>query len=163
MPDDGPPRNLPPSLHARPSGPAADIMDRADRDIVFVVKLLGESRHLLQQHFQDFVRDELAARGIDFGDHPLLLPFIETHGSELAEFVVSGIGLHHQFRLTEFEKISGDPHQLLRTDVWNTLQSYIDKAETHFVSDLGGLQQILQAVKEARDLRVDLDKRGDGP
>ena len=160
MPEDRPPRDLPEALNAPPGGPAAEIMQRADRDIVLVVKLLGESRHLLQQHFQDFVRDELAARGIGFGDHPLLLPFIETHGSELAEFVISGIALHHQFRLSAFETMGGDPHRLLRVDVWNTLQSYIDKAEAHFVSDIGGLQQILQAVDEARDLRVDLD--GDG-
>lgn len=163
MPEDRPSRALPDALHAPPGGPAAEIMRRADRDIVLVVKLLGESRHLLQQHFQDFVRDELARRGIRFGDHPLLLPFIETHGGELAEFVISGIALHHQFRLSAFEAMSGDPHRLLRVDVWNTLQSYIDKAEAHFVSDIGGLQQILQAVDEARDLRVDRDEDGREP
>lgn len=149
---------LPDELQPKPFGIAAEIMARAERDLVFVVKFLGESQHILQRHFQSFVQTELEKRGITFGDHPLLLPFIETHGSELAEFVVTGIGLHHQFHLTAFEKMAGDPQQLLRLDIWNTLQSYIDKAEAHFISDVGGLQQILAAVEEARALRVDLPK-----
>jgi hypothetical protein len=136
-------------------------MARAEQDLVLVVKFLGDSQHLLQRHFQDYVLQELEKRGITFGDHPLLLPFIETHGSELAEFVVTGIGLHHQFRLTDFEKMQGDPQQILRLDIANTLQSYIDKAEAHFISGIGGLQQILTAVEEARGLRVDLPKDGD--
>ncbi len=149
---------LPDELQPKPFGIAAEIMARAERDLVFVVKFLGESQHILQRHFQSFVQTELEKRGITFGDHPLLLPFIETHGSELAEFVVTGIGLHHQFHLTAFEEMAGDPQQLLRLDIWNTLQSYIDKAEAHFISDIGGLQQILAAVEEARALRVDLPK-----
>ena len=156
MTDSGSPGELPEELQPKPSGIAAEIMARAERDLVFVVKFLGESQHILQRHFQKFVQTELEKRGITFGDHPLLLPFIETHGSELAEFVVTGIGLHHQFHLTAFEKMAGDPQQLLRLDIWNTLQSYIDKAEAHFVSDIGGLQQILAAVEEARGLRLDL-------
>lgn len=150
-----PERDLPEGLRPATSGAAAEIMARAERDLVFVVKFLGESQHILQRHFQRFVQTELEERGITFGDHPLLLPFIETHGSELAEFVVTGIGLHHQFHLTAFEKMAGDPQQLLRLDIWNTLQSYIDKAEAHFISDIGGLQQILAAVEEARPFRVD--------
>lgn len=150
--------DLPEGLQPKATGPAREIMARAERDVVFVVKFLGESQHILQRHFQSFVQTELEKRGITFGDHPLLLPFIETHGSELAEFVVTGIGLHHQFHLTAFERMQGDPQQLLRLDIWNTLQSYIDKAEAHFISDIGGLQQILAAVEEARSLRVDLPK-----
>ena len=152
------PGDLPEELHPRASGPASEIMARVERDLVFVVKFLGESQHILQRHFQNYVRVELEKRGITFGDHPLLLPFIETHGSELAEFVVTGIGLHHQFHLTAFEKMAGDPQQLLRLDIWHTLQSYIEKAEAHFISDIGGLQQILTAVEEARGLRVDLSE-----
>ena len=157
MTDPPPPGgDLPEGLHPQSSGPAAEIMARAERDLVFVAKFLGESQHILQRHFQSFVQTELEKRDITFGDHPLLLPFIETHGSELAEFVVTGIGLHHQFHLTAFEKMAGDPQQLLRLDIWNTLQSYIDKAEAHFISDIGGLQQILAAVEEAASLRIDL-------
>ncbi len=160
MAEKHPPNSLPDSLQPQPAGPTAEIMTRAERDLVLVVKFLGESQHILQRHFQNFVQTELAKRGITFGDHPLLLPFIEAHGSELAEFVVTGIGLHHQFRLTDFEKMQGDPQQLLRLDISNTLQSHIEKAEAHFISGMGGLQQILAAVEEARDLRVDLPKEG---
>ncbi len=158
MADKHPPDNLPDSLQPQLNGPTAEIMARAERDLVFVVKFLGESQHILQRYFQDFVRQELAKRGITFGDHPLLLPFIETHGSELAEFVVTGIGLHHQFHLKTFEEMQGDPQQLLRLDISNTLQSHIEKAEAHFISGMGGLQKILAAVEEARELRVDLPK-----
>lgn len=149
---------LPHSLQPTATGPAGEIMARAERDLVFVVKFLGESQHILQRHFQDYVRTELEKRGITFGDHPLLLPFIETHGSELAEFVMTGIGLHHQFNLNAFETIEGDPQKILRLDIGNTLQSYIEKAEEHFISGLGGIHQILAAVEEARSLRVDLPK-----
>jgi hypothetical protein len=158
MAENPPPGDLPSSLQPLPGGPAAEIMARAERDLVFIVKFLGESQHILQRHFQDYVRTELERRGISFGDHPLLLPFIETHGNELAEFVITGIGLHHQFHLKEFETMQGDPQKLLRFDVWNTLQSHIEKAEAHFISGLGGIQQILVAVEEARSLRVDLPR-----
>lgn len=150
--------DLPDGLRPASGGVAAEIMERAERDLVFVAKFLGESQHILQRHFQRYVQDELEKCDITFGDHPLLLPFIETHSSELAEFVVTGVGLHHQFHLTAFEKMAGDPQRLLRLDIWSTLQSYIDKAEAHFVSDIGGLRQILAAVEEARGLRVDLPK-----
>jgi len=51
--------------------------------------------------------------------------------------------------------MAGDPQQILRLDIANTLQSYIEQAEAHFVSGIGGLQQILAAVEEAASLRVD--------
>jgi hypothetical protein len=153
VPPDG---DLPEGLRPVPDGIAAQIMARADQDLVLSIRFLTDSQHLLQRHFQDYVQKELEKRGITFGDHPLLLPFIETHGAELAEFVTTGIGLHHQFRLEDFERMQGDPQKLLRLDIWNTLQSYIEKAEAHFISDIGGLQQILSAVEEATSLRVDL-------
>jgi hypothetical protein len=148
--------DLPEGLHPAPGGVAAEIMARADQDLVLSVRFLTDSQYRLQRHFQSFVQRELEKRGITFGDHPLLLPFIETHGSELAEFVTTGIGLHHQFRLQDFERMQGDPQKLLRLDIWNTLQAYIEKAEDHFVSGIGGLQQILAAVEEARGLRLDV-------
>ena len=145
---------LPEELRPAPGGTAAKIMARADQDLVLSIRFLTDSQYLLQRHFQTYVQEELEKRGITFGDHPLLLPFIETHGAELAEFVTTGIGLHHQFRLQDFEHMQGDPQKLLRLDIWNTLQSYIDKAEAHFISDIGGLQQILAAVEEAASLQV---------
>ncbi len=155
MAEDRPPAALPASLQPEPTGVAARIMARAEQDLVFVPQLLSESQHILQQHFQAFVRTELAERGITFGDHPLLLPFIETHGRELADFVLTSLALHHQFRLTEFETLAGDPARLLRLDLWNTLQSHIDHAEQHFLSGVGGLPRILQAVEEARALLIE--------
>ena len=40
--------------------------------------------------------------------------------------------------------------RLLRADVWDTLRSTIESAEAHFVSNLGGLGEILAEVAIAR-------------
>lgn len=151
--------NRPESLRAGKAGIAEKIIQYADRDIVFSIKILGESRNNLQQHFQNFIRLELEKIGISFGDHPLLLPFIETHAFELAEFVTTGVALEHQISMQQFEKLSGDPLNLLRVDLWDTLSSHIEKAESHFLSDIGGLRSILAAVAEERTLR---ETQGEG-
>ena len=145
--------NDPKSLRPRETGIAEKIIGNADRDVVFSVRILGESRDNLRQHFQDFIREELEKRDITFGDHPLLLPFIETHGHELTEFVTTGVGLEHQLSLREFEEMSGDPLKLFRVDLWDSLSDHIEKAEAQFISDLGGLQSILAAVAEERALQ----------
>jgi len=132
---------------------AGRIIRHADRDIVFAVQILGEGRNNLQQHFQDYIRVELARHDIDFGDHPLLLPFIETHARELTEFVTTGVGLEHQMTLQSFEKLSGDPQKLFRVDLWDSLRSHIERAEAHFVSHVDGVQKILEAVMEERALQ----------
>ena len=133
-------------------GIAEKIVQHADRDIFFSLKIVGDSRNNLQQHFQDFIRTELGKNNVSFGDHPLLLPFIETHAHELAEFVTTGVGLEHQFSMREFEKLSGDPLKLFRVDLWDSLSAHIEKAETHFVSEIGGLKKILEAVAEEQAL-----------
>ncbi len=133
-------------------GIAGKIIQYADRDIFFSLKIVGDSRNNLQQHFQDFIRAELDKNDVSFGDHPLLLPFIETHAHELAEFVTTGVGLQHQFSMREFEKLSGDPLKLFRVDLWDSLSAHIEKAEAHFVSEIGGLKSILEAVAEERAL-----------
>ncbi len=145
--------NRPDSLRTESAGIAEKIIQYADRDIVFSIRILGESRNNLQRHFQDFIRLELEKRGISFGDHPLLLPFIETHGFELAEFVATGVALQHQISIQQFEKLSGDPLNLLRVDLWDSLSSHIERAESHFLSDIGGLRSILAAVTEERALQ----------
>lgn len=147
------------SLRSHRNGVAEKIIQHADRDIVFSVRILGESRHALQQHFQDFIRLELEKHNITFGDHPLLLPFIETHGFELTDFVTTGVALEHQISLQRFEKLSGDPMNLFRVDLWDSLSAHIEKAESHFVSGIGGLQKILAAVDEERDLQQKLEAR----
>lgn len=147
--------NRPKSLRTNNAGIAEKIIQYADRDIVFSIKILGQSRNNLQQHFQDFIRHELENNGISFGDHPLLLPFIETHGRELTEFVTTGVALEHQISMQRFENLSGDPLNLFRVDLWDSLSSHIKKAESHFLSDIGGLRKILTAVAEERALRKD--------
>lgn len=148
-----PPENDPLSIRSGATGIAEKIIANADRDVVFSIKILGESRDNLKQHFHDFIRHELETRGITFGDHPLLLPFIETHGHELTEFVVTGVALEHQISLREFEKLAGDPMKLFRVDLWDSLRDHIENAQTQFVSGIGGLQSILAAVAEERALQ----------
>lgn len=134
------------------AGIAEKIVQHADRDIFLSLKIVGDSRNNLQQHFQEFIRAELDKNEVSFGDHPLLLPFIETHAHELTEFVTTGVGLEHQFSMREFERLSGDPLKLFRVDLWDSLSAHIEKAEAHFVSEIGGLKSVLQAVAEERAL-----------
>lgn len=126
---------------------ASQILARADSDVTFMVHLIGESRDLLVRHFILFIETELAGRGISYGAHPLLRPFIETHARELTDFVLQGIGLRHQFGLQTLETMAGDPARLLRVDLWDSLQSHINDAQQHFVSSVGGLQRILVQIE----------------
>jgi hypothetical protein len=126
---------------------ASQILARADSDVTFMVHLIGESRDLLVRHFIVFIETELAGRGISYGAHPLLRPFIETHARELTDFVLQGIGLRHQFGLQTLETMAGDPAGLLRVDLWDSLQSHINDAQRHFVSGVGGLQRILVQIE----------------
>jgi hypothetical protein len=126
---------------------ASQILARADRDVTFVVRLIGESQNLLVRHFIVFIEVELGKRGMSYGIHPLLRPFIETHARELADFVLQGIGLRHQFGLQAIETMVGDPARLLRVDLWDSLQSHINDAQQHFVSGAGGLQRILSQIE----------------
>ncbi|WLA49770.1 MULTISPECIES: hypothetical protein [Bradyrhizobium] len=112
-----------------------------------MVQLLGESQDLLVRHFIVFIEVELAKRGIRYGAHPLLRPFIEAHARELSEFVLKGIGLRHRFGLQAVETMAGDPARLLRVDLWDSLQSHINDAQQHFVSGVGGLQRILSQIE----------------
>lgn len=125
---------------------ASQILARADRDVTLMVHLIGESQNLLVRHFVVFIETELAKRGIGYGAHPLLRPFIETHARELTDFVLQGVGLRHQFGLQALETMAGDPTRLLRVDLWDSLQSHINDAQHHFASGVGGLQRILVQI-----------------
>jgi len=127
---------------------ASKIIDRADRDVALVVQLVGESQYLLVRHFETFIEGELARRGIVYGDHLLLRPLVETHGRELAEFVLSGVAIHHRFGLSALEKPEGDPLRLLRSDLWDSIRSHTEDAERHFVSEAGGLPKIITEVEQ---------------
>jgi hypothetical protein len=134
------------------SAVASAMLDRADRDIAFVMRFVGESQYLLNRHFQTLIESELAERHVVYGDHPFLRLFVETHARELTEFVLNNVTLKHQFGLQAFERLAGDPMRLLRADLWDTLRSTIESAEAHFVSDLGGLGEILAEVATARSV-----------
>lgn len=140
-----------PALQADASAIASSVLERADRDIAFVIRLVGESLHIVNQHFVCFIERELAKREVHYGDHPLLRPFVEMHARELTEFVVNGVSLQHQFGLKTLETLSGDPMRLLRVDLWDTLRSNIEHAERHFVSGAHGLQTILGEVEALQE------------
>lgn len=125
---------------------ASTILDNAGRDMVFTLCIRGESRDLLSRHFQGFIEHALEAEGVGYGDHPLLRLFVEAHGRELTDFVVNGMALSHQMSLPHFERWGGDPNRLLRSDIWDSLRGSIESAEHHFMSGLGGLQDILAEV-----------------
>lgn len=125
---------------------ASQILAHAGRDVTFMMHLVGESQNLLVRHFVVFIEAELAKRGISYGAHPLLRPFIETHARELTDFVLQGIGLRHQFGLQTLETMAGDPARLLRVDLWDSLQSHINDAQHHFASGGSGLQRILVQI-----------------
>ncbi|MGY3033906.1 hypothetical protein ACVIIV_003076 [Bradyrhizobium sp. USDA 4354] len=128
---------------------ASQILARADRDVTFMVHLVGESQDLLVRHFVAFIESELAERATSYGAHPLLRAFIETHARELTDFVLQGIGLRHQFGLQALERMAGDPARLLRVDLWDSLQSHINDAQEHFLAGTGGLQRILTAIESS--------------
>ena len=134
----------------RSTAVASMIIDNANRDIALIVRISGESLDLMSRHFQSFIESELRNQGVLYGDHPLLRLFVETHGRELTDFVVNGIALSHQLGLQTFERMGADTTRLLRADLWDTLRSYIETAEQHFLSGLGGLQDILAEVKQMR-------------
>ena len=127
---------------------ASKIIAHADRDMAFVVRLSGESLDLLSRHFIVFIEAELARAGVVYGDHPLLRLFVETHSRELTEFVLSGIGLRHRLALRLVTHMDGEGAQMLRTDLWDSLRGYIEAAEGHFLSGLGGMREILAEIEK---------------
>ncbi|MBB3769963.1 hypothetical protein FHS55_000549 [Angulomicrobium tetraedrale] len=137
---------------SRSTALASAVLDRADRDVAFIIRITGESLDLLSRHFQSFIEEELQRHGVLYGDHPLLRLFVESHSRELTDFVVNGIALQHQLGLQTFERSRGDAMRLLRADLWDTLHGYVDTAEQHFVSSLGGLRDILAQIDADRKM-----------
>lgn len=129
---------------------ATAIIERADRDLAFVVRVAGESQHLLIAHFHRVIERELGRRGVAYGDHPALRLMVETHGRELAEFVLNAVGLEHQFGIAALERYAGDPARLLRVDLWDTLRRAVEAAEEHLTSPAGGLEAIVADVEALR-------------
>lgn len=134
----------------RPSGaPSSDVTTQLaglmQRDLVFVMRFIGESQHLMQSHFQRFILDELAMTGVTPETHPMIHAFAEKHALMLRDFVFSGVSLSRQFRVEEMEQLTGDT--LIRVDIWDQLRSYVGMAENQFRSQLPELPVVLDAWK----------------
>lgn len=125
------------------SSVTGDLVRLMPRDLVFQIRFLGESQHLLQRYFQAFMESEMAARGLTPETHPMIGSFIETHATLLRDFVFAGVSLSHQFRLEEIERLLGDKANLLRVDLWDQLRSHIEIAERQFRSQLSDLPEQL--------------------
>jgi len=148
MPNDegrGPPPG-PMSSHA--DGVTGDLVKLMPRDLVFVMRFMGESQHRLQSHFQDFIRAELAAGGVTMETHPMIHLFIENHAILLRDFVFSGVSLTRQFRVEEIERLTGDTTSMIRVDIWDQLKSHIEAAEKQFQSQAGTLPKLLSAFEK---------------
>ena len=115
------------------------------RDLVFVMRFMGESQYLMQAHFQDFILRELARIGITQDTHPMIHAFVERHAILLRDFVFSGVSLSRQFRVEEMERLTGDT--MIRVDIWDQLRSHISMAEQQFGAQLPQLPAMLDAWK----------------
>lgn len=124
-------------------GLAEEIIARADDDVVFAMKFLGESQHMVNQHFQKFIETELNARGVTRENYGMLQAFIDAHAAELREFVFTGVSLSRQFRLHEFEELLADKTNVFRTDIWDALSRYIKAAEENFQVQAHGIPELL--------------------
>ncbi|MEX3010571.1 hypothetical protein [Hoeflea sp. TYP-13] len=130
------------------TGLAGKIIARADDDIIFSMQFLGESQHVVNRHFQEFIESELNAHGVTRKNHGLLQAFIDTHAAELREFVFTGVALSRQFRLREFEDLLGDKTSVFRTDIWDALSRYITAAEENFQAQARDFPELLLQLEE---------------
>ncbi|MDL2407469.1 hypothetical protein PY650_17710 [Rhizobium calliandrae] len=121
------------------------------RDLVFVMRFMGESQYLMRSHFHDFILRELAAAGVTAETHPMIHAFAEKHSISLRDFVFSGVSLSRQFRVEAMEELTGDP--MIRVDVWDQLRSHIAMAEAQFRGQLPELSVILDAWRTSNDPR----------
>jgi hypothetical protein len=125
------------------------LAERMQRDLVFVMRFIGESQLLMQNHFQQFILNELAMTGVTPDTHPMLHAFAEKHALMLRDFVFSGVSLSRQFRVEDMEQLTGDT--MIRVDVWDQLRSHIGMAESQFRSQLPDLPVALEAWKAPQD------------
>ncbi len=117
------------------------------RDAVFVLRLLGESRSRLFQHFHALILAEFVKLGATPETHPMLSAFAETHALALRDFVVSGVEIAHQFRVEDIERLTGDNGGVLRVDVWDRLKSHIAAAEAQFQRQVLGMREEIDAYR----------------
>lgn len=132
-----------------------DLVRLMERDLVFVIRFMGESQYRLQSHFQDFILKQLAGTGVTQETHPMIHAFVERHAIMLRDFVFSGVSLSRQLHLEEVEKLTGDT--MIRVDIWDELRTHIEMAEKQFRAQLPELPPILEAWKTP-----ERPKSGDG-
>ncbi|RWE55245.1 MAG: hypothetical protein E5W98_22230 [Mesorhizobium sp.] len=148
MPNDKGRRALSEPLSSQAEGVTGDLVRLMPRDLVFVMRFMGESQHRLQSPFQDFIRAELAAGGVTTNTHPMIHLFIENHATLLRDFVFSGVSLSRQFRVDEIERLTGDTTSMIRVDIWDQFKSHIETAEKQFQSQAGTLPKLLSAFEK---------------
>lgn len=124
---------------------SAELARLMSRDLVFVMRFLGESQRLMQTHFQQFILRELESSGITGATHPMIYAFAERHAVMLRDFVFSGVALSRQFRIEEIERLTGDT--MIHVDIWDQLQSHVSAAERQFRTQLPDLPDLLDAWK----------------
>jgi hypothetical protein len=158
MPDGG--KDFPDRLVSSARVEVADaLFELMPRDAVFALRLLGESRSRLLEHFHALILAELAKVGATPETHPMLNAFAETHALTMRDFVLSGVEIAHQFRIEEIERLSGDTAGVLRVDVWDRLKNYIADAETQFRRQLAGMREQIEAYRVAA---ADADRPDEG-
>lgn len=108
------------------------LLDRAKEDLVFKMDFLGESQHLLFNHFRELILQELKSQGLMPDEDPLLGLFAEAHAAELRDFVFTGVSLQKLLRFTQIEELIGESSSLMLVDIWDTLEDLIDMAEKKF-------------------------------
>jgi hypothetical protein len=146
MPDGG--NDFPERLVSAGRVEVADVLfELMPRDAVFALRLLGESRSRLLEHFHALILTELAKLGATPETHPMLGAFAETHALTLRDFVVSGVEIAHQFRVEEIERLTGDSAGVLRVDVWDRLKSHIADAESQFKRQLVSMREQIEAYR----------------
>lgn len=133
------------SLPTAANDVADDLVALMSRDLVFVMRFLGESQNLLQGHFQRFILGELSLAEITPETHPMIHAFAERHAILLRDFVFSGVSLSKQLRVEEVERLTNDP--MIRVDVWDQLRSHIDMAKQQFRKQLPDFPAALEAWK----------------
>ena len=147
MPNNKDSRGSPEPMSSQADGVTGDLVKLMPRDLVFVMRFMGESQYRLQSHFQDFIRAELAADGVTTETHPMIHLFIENHAILLRDFVFSGVSLSRQFRVDEIERLTGDTTSVIRVDIWDQLKSHIETAEKQFASQAGSLHGLLATLE----------------
>jgi len=130
---------------------AKALLERAPQDLVFKMSFVGQSQHLLFNHFRKLISKEMKNQGLDVEQDSLLGLFAESHAAELREFVFTGVALQHLFHLNELEDFSEETSSLMLVDIWDTLKSYIKTAEEQFKSQAKELPNMVTTLEKLKD------------